>query len=74
MENENVWYRKGSQISRIFPNDFFPKILLSLSGRRSLSYRNQSIDLHSKSIDWFLYGRDLRHERIKLSTEMIFLS
>ena len=20
------------------------------------SYRNQSIDLHSKSIDWFLYG------------------
>ena len=21
MENENVWYRKGSQISRIFQND-----------------------------------------------------
>ena len=26
-----------------------------------LSYRNQSIDL----LDWFLYDRDLRHERIK---------
>ena len=32
--------------------------------RRSLSYRNQSIDLQSKSMDWFLYHRDLRHERV----------
>ena len=31
----------------------------------SLSYRNQSIDLQSKSVDWFLYDRDLRHERVK---------
>ena len=30
-----------------------------------LSYRNQSIDLLSKSLDWFLYDRDLRHERGK---------
>ena len=29
--------------------------------RRPLSYRNQSIDLLCKSIDWFLYNRDLRH-------------
>ena len=28
--------------------------------RRPLSYRNQSIDLLCKSIDWFLYHRDLR--------------
>ena len=28
-------------------------------------YRNQSIDLLSKSVDWFLYDRDLRHERVK---------
>ena len=34
--------------------------LLTLSGRRSLSYRNKSIDLQSKSMDWFLYSRDLR--------------
>ena len=38
---------------------------LSLSWRRSLSYRNQSIDLLCKSMDWFLYNRDLHHERVK---------
>ena len=27
--------------------------------------RNQSIDLHCKSMDWFLYDKDLRHERVK---------
>ena len=32
-----------------------------------LSYRNQSIDLQSKSVDWFLYNNDLRHERVKNS-------
>ena len=36
----------------------------SLSWRMSLSYRNQSIDLHSKSMDWFLYDRDHRYERL----------
>ena len=30
----------------------------------SLSYRNHSIDLQDKSMDWFLYDRDLRHERV----------
>ena len=30
----------------------------------SLSYRSQSIDLQSKSVDWFLYDRELRHERV----------
>ena len=34
----------------------------TLVWRRSLSYRNQSIDLLCKSVDWFLYNRDLRHE------------
>ena len=29
-----------------------------------LSYRNQSIDLHNKSMDWFLFDRDLRLERV----------
>ena len=32
-----------------------------------LSYRNLSIDLQSKSMDWFLYDRDHRHERVKKS-------
>ena len=38
---------------------------LPLSWRRLLSYRNQSIDLQSKSMDWFLYDNGLRHERVK---------
>ena len=32
-----------------------------------LSYRNQSIDLQSISVEWFLYDRDLRHERVNYS-------
>ena len=38
---------------------------LTLSRRRPLSYRNQSIDLQSKSMNWFLYDNSLRHERVK---------
>ena len=37
---------------------------LALSWRRSLSYRNHSIDLQSKSMEWFLYDSDLPHERV----------
>ena len=40
-------------------------ISLSLSWRGPLSYRNQSIDLQSKSVDWFLYDNGTRHERGK---------
>ena len=39
--------------------------LLTLSRRRPLSYRNQSIDLESKSMDWFLYDNGLRLEKFK---------
>ena len=38
---------------------------LTLSWRRPLSYRNQSIYLRSKSMDWFLYDNGLLHERVK---------
>ena len=38
---------------------------LTLSWRRPLSYRTQSIDLRSKSMDWSLYDNGLRHERVK---------
>ena len=31
------------------------KFILPINDQRSPSYRNQSIDLESKSIDWFLY-------------------
>ena len=37
---------------------------LILSWRRPLSYRNQSIDLRSKWMDWFLYDNSLRQERV----------
>ena len=38
---------------------------LSFLRRRFLPYRNQSIDLLFKSMDWFLYDRDLCHGRFK---------
>ena len=37
---------------------------LTLSWRRPISYRKQSSDLRSKSMDWFLYDNGLRHERV----------
>ena len=47
----------------------------TLSWRRPLSYRNQSIDLRSKSMDWFLYDNGLRHERVNIfDIELRFLS
>ena len=40
------------------------KSVLNLSWPRSLLYRSQSIDLQNKSVDWFLYNKNLRHERV----------
>ena len=42
---------------------FFP--ILTLSWRRLFPYKNQSIDLHSKSMDWSLYDYSRRHERAR---------
>ena len=39
-------------------------IYLNLSWRRYLAYRNQSIDLQNKSIDWLQYYRNLLHEKV----------
>ena len=39
---------------------------LTLSWRRPVSYRNQSIDLQSKSMDWFLYDNGFCHERVRI--------
>ena len=38
---------------------------LTLSRRKPLSYRNQSIDLQSKSMDWFLYDNGLLLKELK---------
>ena len=43
----------------------FLLLYLTLSWQRPLSYRNQSINLRSKSMDWFLYNNGLRHKRVK---------
>ena len=56
-----------------FPRAQISKILSqiwlgwTLSWRRALSYRNQSINLLCKSMNWFLYDRDLRHEGVKVN-------
>ena len=57
----NTKYLRNGLIFRIH---FFVR-QLTLSWRRSLSYRNQSNDLLRKSMDWFLYDNGLRHERLK---------
>ena len=49
------------QTSELTMNNF----VLTLSWRKPISYRNQSIDLLSKSMDWFLYDIGLCHERVK---------
>ena len=41
------------------------RVTLTLSRRRALSYRNQSIDL---LMDWFLYHNGLRLERVNVTT------
>ena len=53
-----------------FVGEWFGWTLIFLWGK-SLSYRNQSIDLFSKSMDWFLYDRDLRHERVKVRAAIL---
>ena len=45
------------------------QLLLTLSRRRLLSYRNQSIDLLRKLMDWFLYDNGLRLERLKTTRD-----
>ena len=44
---------------------------LTLTWRRQLPYRNQSIDLLRKSMNWFLYDDGLRHERVKATLDFI---
>ena len=53
-----------SNFKGIYLRKLLEKAILILSWRRLLSYRNQSIDLGSKSMDWFLYDNGLRHERV----------
>ena len=54
-------------INIIQHEQYFLIILLTLSWRRPLSFRNQSIHLLRKSMEWFLYDNGLRHERVNTS-------
>ena len=46
-------------------NEILLKFVLTLSRRLFVSYRNQAIDVLCKSMDWFLYDRDLSYERVR---------
>ena len=46
----------------------------SLLWRRFLSYRNQFVDLQSKSLDWFLHDRHFRHEELSTDTPYDFIN
>ena len=47
------WFHNGKQVN------------LTLSWRKPIPFRNQSIDLLRKSMYWFLYDIGFRHERVK---------
>ena len=65
----DILVNKKHAVSQVFLN--YDKMILrllnclTLSWRGSLSYRNQSVDLLSKSTHQFLYNRDLRNEKVK---------
>ena len=70
-----VWSLVWHFVSLVVLNDDEDELLLwkgqstkslTLSWRKSLLYRNQSTDLLCKSIDWFLYDKNLLRERFKL--------
>ena len=54
-----------NNVKRNYSSMNIVKKVLALSRRRLLSYRNQSNDLQSKSMDWCLYDNGLRHKRVK---------
>ena len=70
---ENTFKNAGASYSQKLNIAITPKvqsniwtsaISLSLSWQRSLSYKNQSNDLQSKSWDWFPQNSDFSYERV----------
>ena len=47
------------------------KIFDSFMTEVSVPYRNQSIDLQNKSMDWFLFDKDLRREKVKVCLRIL---
>ena len=69
----NVNFSNKARFFLLLENRIIQACLLTLSWRRSLSYRNQSIDLLNTSMDWFLYDNGPRHERVKMQLVLIFV-
>ena len=64
-ELSNLFIRRFTEIRGSSCQEKNKYVFLTLSWWGPLSYRNQSIDLLWKSMDWFLYHNGLRHERVK---------
>ena len=64
--NENVsWIKKYKFNKKYFMLNIHFFCLHSFI-TEAVIYRNQSIDLRSKSMDWFVYDNGVRHERVKV--------
>ena len=67
---EQLWMQKFQRLLFLLKRSYVcyyiicMTVPLTLSRRRPLSYRNQSIDLLCKSMDWFIYDNSLRLERV----------
>ena len=61
--HDEIFFKK---IDKKFTNEKF----VTLSWRTSLSYRNQSIDFQTKSMDWFIHDKDFRYERVKCQNHL----
>ena len=62
LKNKNIEQNRFKKPSKL------QKFQRNISRRRFQSYRNQFIGFQCKPIDWFLYHRHLRHERVIILT------
>ena len=67
-KNQPHFYGQSSYVNYVLRFLCGNFTVLTLSWRRSLSYRNQSIDLQNKSMDWFLYDTDIAVKELIRST------
>ena len=83
-QNRNIWQKRTSETKHYIYSkrtDLEGSVniyhiyqhVLTLPWRRSLSYKNQSIDLLYKAMDCFLCDRDPRHERVRTEFKSVFI-
>ena len=61
----SAWFHIFFKVFKNGPSKICGRQPLTLSRKRPISYRNQSIDLQRNSMYWFLYDIALRRERVK---------